>query len=34
MTAAQIAKILGVTVRTVQRWDREGRLKPPCRTVT
>ncbi len=34
MSAAQVAKILGVTVKTVQRWDREGRLKPAGRTVT
>ncbi len=26
-TVAQVAKMLGVTVKTVWRWDREGRLK-------
>lgn len=30
---AQFSKIVGVSVRTLQRWDREGRLKP-TRTPT
>ncbi len=34
MSAAQVAKILGVTGNPVQRWDREGRRKPSGRTVT
>ena len=34
LTAAQVAKFLGVTVKTVQRWDREGRLTPAGRTAT
>ena len=32
-TIRQFSEIVGVTVRTLQRWDREGRLKPP-RTLT
>ena len=32
LSARQVAEILGVTVKTVQRWDREGRLKPVGRT--
>ncbi len=28
------AKLLGVTVKTLQRWDREGRLIPATRTDT
>ena len=28
------AKRLGVTVKTMQRWDRNGRLKPASRTTT
>ena len=27
-TVAQFAQRLGVSVKTLQRWDREGRLKP------
>ncbi len=34
LTSAQVAKLLGVTVKTVQRWDREGRLVPSGRTAT
>lgn len=30
---AQVAKMLGVTVKTVWRWDREGRLKPADQVV-
>jgi predicted site-specific integrase-resolvase len=30
--SAQFAKLAGVVVKTVQRWDREGRLKPAART--
>jgi predicted site-specific integrase-resolvase len=30
--AAQFAKLAGVSVKTLQRWDREGRLKPAART--
>ena len=32
-TIREFSEIVGVTVRTLQRWDREGRLKPP-RTLT
>ena len=34
LTSTQVARLLGVTVKTVQRWDREGRLKPEGRTAT
>jgi excisionase family DNA binding protein len=34
LTSTQAAKLLGVTVKTLQRWDREGRLKPVARTKT
>ena len=30
--SAQFAKLAGVSVKTLQRWDREGRLKPATRT--
>ncbi len=30
----EVARLLGVKVKTVQRWDREGRLKAAGRTVT
>jgi putative resolvase len=30
--ATQFAKLAGVSVKTLQRWDREGRLKPEART--
>ena len=30
--SAQFAKLAGVSVKTLQRWDREGRLKPAART--
>lgn len=33
-TVTDVARFLGVNVKTVQRWDREGRLKPAGRTVT
>lgn len=32
MGAAQAARLLGVTVKTLQRWDRECRLVPIGRT--
>jgi DNA-binding transcriptional MerR regulator len=28
------AKLLGMTVKTLQRWEREGRLIPAARTDT
>jgi putative resolvase len=34
LTIAKAAELLGVTVKTLQRWDREGRLKPVSRTQT
>ena len=30
--SAQFAKLAGVSVKTLPRWDREGRLKPAART--
>jgi putative resolvase len=30
--SAQFAKLTSVSVKTLQRWDREGRLKPAART--
>ena len=30
--SAQFAKLTGVSVKTLPRWDREGRLKPAART--
>jgi predicted site-specific integrase-resolvase len=30
--SAQFAKLAGVSAKTLQRWDREGRLKPVART--
>jgi len=30
--SAQFAKLAGVAVKMLQRWDREGRLKPAART--
>ncbi|WP_420826326.1 MerR family DNA-binding transcriptional regulator, partial [Rhabdochromatium marinum] len=32
MSTGKAAKLLGVTVKTVQRWEREGRLIPVART--
>ena len=34
MTTRQAAKLLGITVRTLQRWEREGRLVPATRTAS
>lgn len=34
LTATQAALLLGVTVKTLQRWEREGRLIPISRTKT
>jgi DNA-binding transcriptional MerR regulator len=28
MSVGKAAQLLGVTVKTMQHWDREGRLKP------
>ena len=33
-TITEVARLLGVKVKTVQRWDREGRLKAAGRTMT
>jgi len=30
--STQFAKLAGVAVKTLQRWDRKGRLKPAART--
>jgi predicted site-specific integrase-resolvase len=30
--SVQFAKLGGVPVKTLERWDREGRLKPAART--
>ena len=32
--AGQAAKMLGITVKTLQRWEREGRLLPAARTAS
>ena len=32
MSTGKAAKLLGVTVKTLQRWEREGRLVPVART--
>lgn len=34
LTSRDVARLLGVNIKTVQRWDREGRLKPAGRTAT
>ena len=34
LNVTQAAKRLGVTSKTLQRWDREGRLKPDSRSAT
>lgn len=34
MGVTEAAKLLGVTVKTMQRWEREGRLIPHARTPT
>jgi predicted site-specific integrase-resolvase len=31
--SAQFAKLAGVSVKTLQRWDREGKIKPAARTL-
>jgi predicted site-specific integrase-resolvase len=31
-TAREFAKLIGVSIKTLQRWDREGRLKPVSRS--
>ena len=34
MSTGKAAKLLGVTAKTLQRWEREGRLIPAARTGT
>jgi putative resolvase len=34
LTSHEVAQLLGVNIKTIQRWDREGRLKPAGRTAT
>jgi len=34
MTTGQAARLLGITVKTLQRWEREGRLVPATRTAS
>ena len=34
ISTGKAAKILGVTVKTLQRWEREGRLIPATRSST
>ncbi len=31
LTSHEVAQLLGVNIKTIQRWDREGRLKPTGR---
>jgi putative resolvase len=33
-TTGQAARLLGTTVKTLQRWEREGRLVPATRTAS
>lgn len=33
ISLSQAARILGVTVKTLQRWEQEGRLLPVARTA-
>jgi predicted site-specific integrase-resolvase len=32
LTAAEFSRLVGVNIKTLQRWDREGKLKPAYRT--
>jgi len=32
MSTGKAAKLLGISVKTLQRWEREGRLIPAART--
>lgn len=34
MSTGQAARLLGITVKTLQRWEREGRLVPATRTAS
>jgi excisionase family DNA binding protein len=34
LAIGQAAKRLGITVKTLQRWEREGRLVPAARTAS
>jgi len=34
LTHHEVAHVLGINITAIQRWDREGRLKPAGRTVT
>ena len=34
MGTGQVARLLGITVKTLQRWEREGRLVPAARTAS
>lgn len=34
LTSHEVARLLGVNIKTIQRWDREGRLQPAGRTDT
>jgi predicted site-specific integrase-resolvase len=34
MTTGQAARLPGITVKTLQRWEREGRLVPATRTAS
>ena len=33
VSTGKVAKLLGVSVKTLQRWEREGRLIPVARTA-
>ena len=34
LTSHEVAQLLGVNIKTIQRWDREGRLQAAGRTAT
>ncbi len=34
LSSHEVAQLLGVNIKTIQRWDREGRLTPARRTAT
>ena len=34
LASHEVARLLGVNIKTIQRWDREGRLKAAGHTAT